>query len=195
METLLLPFSPRYIILTICAVVTVLLTRYRALRSQGVRPRPDTDRHLRRPHSARHSRSDAKEPRGFAELSDLGASALPAGRDQAGDAAVLLREREGRHAVFPRHPRRDLSARQDGARQAAVRHPGGRLPRGLRVDAPFDGAEAECNGAIPRHHRRTGLRQAVFGIGVQYFGDEFWRAQSQRGARAERGRQKGRLRA
>ena len=32
METLLLPFSPRYIVLTICAVVTALLDRHRHFR-------------------------------------------------------------------------------------------------------------------------------------------------------------------
>ena len=34
METLLLPFSPRFIVLTICAVVTALAARHRHLRSQ-----------------------------------------------------------------------------------------------------------------------------------------------------------------
>ena len=49
--------------------------------------------------------------------------------------------------------------------------------------------------AVPRHHRRPGLHQAVFGIGLQHLGDEFRRAQPQRDARAERRRQEGRLRA
>ncbi len=55
--------------------------------------------------------------------------------------------------------------------------------------------KARVGDAISRHHRRPGLHQAVFGIGLQHLGDELWRAQSQRGARAERGRQEGRLRA
>ena len=60
---------------------------------------------LRRADAARHPRPHAEEPRGSAQLSDLGAYALPARRNPAGDAAVFLREREGRHAVLPRHPR------------------------------------------------------------------------------------------
>ena len=143
METLLLPFSPRYIVLTICAVVTALLIGigifdhnpkvweillipiviFGALTLLGIRD------------------LTAEEPRGSAQLSDLGAYPFPARGDPPGDAAVLLREREGRHAVLPRHPRAGLSARQDAARQAAVRHPGRRLSRGLRMDAPFGGAE------------------------------------------------------
>src|SRR4030081_3468737 len=111
--------------------------------SQGVRSGLDTDPDLRRPDNSWHSRPAAAKSRGAAQLSDLGTLTLPARRDQAGDAAVLLREREGRHAVFPRHPRRDLSACQDGARQAAVRHPGRCLPRRLRMDAPFGGAATE----------------------------------------------------
>ena len=46
---------------------------------------------------------------------------------------------------------------------------------------------------VPRHSAAR-LHQTVLRISLQYLGDEFWRAQSQRGARAERGRQKGRLR-
>ena len=52
-----------------------------------------------------------------------------------------------------------------------------------------------CRREIPHHHRRPGLREAVFGVGLQYLGDELWRAQPQRGARAQCGRQEGRLRA
>src|ERR1700722_387104 len=108
-----------------------IASRYRDRRSQGARSGCDPDRHFRRPHATRHSRSHAKEPRGSAQLSDLGALTLSAGRDPARDAAILLREREGRHAVQSRYPRRYLPACEDGARQAAVRHPGGCLSRGL----------------------------------------------------------------
>src|SRR3981081_3643382 len=66
----------------------------RHLRSQGARSGPGPDPGFRRPYAARHSRSHAKEPRGFAKLSDLRAYPVSAGRDQAGDAAVLLRERD-----------------------------------------------------------------------------------------------------
>ena len=59
------------------------------------------------------------------------------------------------------------------------------------MDAPFDGAEGACRHGVPRHHRRPGLHQAVFGLGLQHFGDELWRAQPQRGARAECRRQAG----
>ena len=45
-------------------------------------------------------------------------------------------------AVQPRQARRRLSARQAGARQAALRHAIRRLCRRLRMDAPFDRAEA-----------------------------------------------------
>ena len=48
---------------------------------------------------------------------------------------------------------------------------------------------------VPRHHRRPRLRQAVFGVGLQHLGDEFWRAQPQRRARAEHRRKERRLRA
>ena len=77
-------------------------------------------------------------------------------------------------------------------------------PFGTQEDVYRDGYEwmhhsvapkASCRRAISRHHRRSGLHQAVFGLGLQYLGDELWRAQSQRGAGAERGRQEGRLRA
>ena len=150
---------------------------------------------LFRADAARHPRPDSGAARGAAQLSDLGASALPAGGSAAGDAAIFLREREGRQAVQPRHPRGGVSARQDGPRQAPVRHPGGRLCRRLRMDASFGGAAPACDGAVPHHHRRAGLRKALFGLGVQYLGDEFRRAQPERGAGAERRRQEGRLRA
>ena len=51
-----------------------------------------------------------------------GALALHLRGDPAGDAAVLLRGRQGRPAVQPRPARGRLPARQDGARRAAVRH-------------------------------------------------------------------------
>ena len=106
METLLLPFSPRFIVLTICAVVTALLIGIGHRRSQDLRHPADPDPDLRRAHAARHPRSPAEEPRGSAQLPDLGAYALPARRDPPGDAAVFLREREGRHAVLAATPAR-----------------------------------------------------------------------------------------
>src|ERR1700743_3737724 len=108
-----------------------LAARAGQFRSQAVRPDTDSNSDLRRADPARHPRSPAEEPRDPAQLSDRGTYAFPARGDPAGDAAVFLREREGRHAVLARRPRAGLPTRQDGARQASVRHPGGRLPRGL----------------------------------------------------------------
>ncbi len=44
------------------------------------------------------------------------------------------------------------------------------------MDAPFGGAEGKCQREISYHDRRSGLHQALFGVGLQYLGDEFWRA-------------------
>ena len=198
METLLLPFSPRFIVLTICAVVTALLLGigifdhnprcskwslipiviFGALTLLGIRD------------------LTAEEPRGAAQLSDLGAYALPAGRDPAGDAAVFLREREGRHAVLAATPARVVYQR---AKMVLDKR-----PFGTQEDVYREGYEwmhhsvapkPHAARAVPHHHRRPGLHQAVFGVGLQHLGDEFWRAQPQRRARAERRRQEGRLRA
>ncbi len=198
METLLLPFSPRFIVLTICAVVTALLIGIGIFdhNPKIVGNRADPDRDLRRAHAARHSRSPAKEPRGSAQLSDLGAYPFPARGNPPGDAAVFLREREGRHAVLPRHPRAGLSARQDASSTS-----GRSAPRKTSIARATNGCtirwrrRPHAERGIPHHHRRPGLHQAVFGIGLQHLGDEFWRAQPQRRARAERRRQEGRLRA
>ena len=88
-----------------------------------------------------------------------------------------------------RQARHRLSARQAGLGQTAVRHAKRRLCLRLRVARPFDGAEARGQGAVPRRHRRAGLQKALFGFDLQYFGDEFWRAQRQRHPGAERRRQ------
>ena len=48
METLLLPFSPRFIVLTICAVVTALLVGIGIVDPQGLRHPADPDPDLRR---------------------------------------------------------------------------------------------------------------------------------------------------
>ena len=77
-------------------------------------------------------------------------------------------------------------------------------PFGTQEDVYRDGYEwmhhsmapkAARRRAIPHHHRRPRLRQAVFGLGLQHLGDELWRAQPERGARAQCRREKGRLRA
>ena len=82
---------------------------------------------------------------------------------------------------------RGLPARQDGARQAAVRHPGGRLcARAIEWMHHSMAPTADRRRAVPHHHRRPGLRPALFGVGLQYLGDELRRAQPQRDPRAER---------
>ena len=67
--------------------------------------------------------------------------ALPVREDPAGDAAVLLRGRQGRHAVPARQARARLSARKRRSRQAPVRHHLRRLPVALRVASPFRRAQ------------------------------------------------------
>ena len=77
-------------------------------------------------------------------------------------------------------------------------------PFGTQEDVYRDGYEwmhhsmapkTACQREVPHHHRRPGLHEALFGLGLQHLGDELRRAQPQRGARAERRRQEGRLRA
>src|SRR6185437_1413369 len=82
--------------------------RHRHRRPQDVRSGAHPASDLWRAHAARHSRPDAEEPCGAAQLSDLGASAFSARGNPARDAAILLRERKGRHAVLPRYPRGGL---------------------------------------------------------------------------------------
>ena len=125
---------------------------------------------------------------------DLRALALHARGNPPGDAAVFLRERERRAAVLAQPARHRLSARQDGARQAAVRHAARRLCAGLRMAAPFDRAEGHRDRAVSHRGRRARLRAALFGFGLQYFGDELRRAQRQRHPRAQQRRGARRLR-
>ena len=133
METLLLPFSPRFIVLTICAVVTALLIGigifdhnakvcdfllipiviFGALTLLGIRDLLQKNHAVLRnyPISA-HIRFLLEEIR-------------PEMRQYFFES-----EKDG--MPFSRDTRaRGLSARQDAARQAAVRHPGRRLSRGL----------------------------------------------------------------
>ena len=133
METLLLPFSPRFIVLTICAVVTALLLGigifdhnpkaldvvliplliFGGLTLLGIRDLVQKGHAVLRnyPISA-HMRFLLEEIR-------------PEMRQYFFES-----EKDG--MPFSRDTRaRGLSARQDGARQAAVRHPGRRLSRWL----------------------------------------------------------------
>ena len=70
----------------------------------GDRPLPDR---------RRRDRPRPEAPFDPAQLSDRGAPALHLRGDPPGDAPVLLRGRQGRHAVQPRPARRRLPARQD----------------------------------------------------------------------------------
>src|ERR1700748_2007299 len=148
METLMLPFSPRFIVLTICAVVTALLFGlglfdhklfdvvlipliiFAALTLLGLRDLTQKNHAILRNYPiAAHMRFLLEEIR-------------PEMRQYFFES-----EKDGMpfsRAAFP--------ARQDGARQASVRHPGRRLPRRLRVDASFGRAETARRGEIP-HHR------------------------------------------
>ena len=197
METLLLPFSPRFIVLTICAVVTALLIGvglfdhnpkiweillipiviFGALTVLGIRDLTQKSHAVLRnyPISA-HIRFLLEEIRPemrqyFFESEKDG---MPFSRDT--------------RAVVYQRAKMQLDKRPFGTQEDVYQ-------RGLRMDAPFDGAEAERHRAVPHHHRRPRLHQAVFGVGLQYLGDEFRRAQSECGARAQRRRQEGRLRA
>ena len=55
METLMLPFSPRFIVLTICSVVTALLLGIGIVDHKVFKLVVIPIAHLRRPHPARHS--------------------------------------------------------------------------------------------------------------------------------------------
>ena len=77
-------------------------------------------------------------------------------------------------------------------------------PFGTQEDVYREGYEWMHHSMAPKPHADEKFRvtiggpdctQAVFGLGLQYLGDELWRAQPQRGARAECRRQEGRLRA
>ena len=77
-------------------------------------------------------------------------------------------------------------------------------PFGTQEDVYRDGYEWMHHSMAPKAAADEQFRvtiggpdctQAVFGLGVQHFGDEFWRAQRKRRTRVERGRQERRLRA
>ena len=194
METLLLPFSPRFIVLTICAVVTALLLGigivdhkvfdlvvipiliFGALTLLGIRDLTQKSHAVLRnyPISA-HLRFLLEEIRPemrqyFFESEKDG---MPFSRDT--------------RAVVYQRAKMVLDKR----------------PFGTQEDVYREGYEWMHHSMAPKPHadekfRITiggpGLHQALFGLGVQYLGDELWRAQPQRGARAERRRQEGRLR-
>ena len=195
MQTLMIPFTPRYFVLTACALLTVVLfvisleslkafeiviiplLIFGALTLVGIRDLTQK-RHavLRNYPISAHLRflleSIRPEMRQYFFESEK--DGTPFSRDAAGAG---------------------LSARQDRSRQASVRHPVQRLPGWLRVGAPLDRAEADRDGEVSHHRRRAGLQEALFGVGLQHLGDELRLAQRQRDPRAERRRQEGQFRA
>ena len=198
METLLLPFSPRYIILTICAVVTALADRHRDFRPQpeGLGTAADPDRDLRRAHLARHSRPHCRRTTRFCATirsRRISASCSKKSARRCGSISSRARRTACRSPATP--ARWSISAPRCSSTS------GRSAPRRTSTSEGYEwmhhsmAPKAHRGARIPRHHRRPGLHQAVFGLGLQHLGDEFWRAQPQRRARAERRRQEGRLRA
>ena len=193
MQALAMAFSPRFIILTVAVLLTLLclaligvgamhyarifLTTgallFGALTLLGVRDLFQT-RHavLRNYPISAHLRFLLEE-------------------HPAGDAAIFLREREGRPAVHARPARGRLSARQDGARQAPVRHAVRRLTRRATNGCAIRWRRSRvATEPLPDHGRRPGLREALFGVGLQHLGHELRRAQRQRDPRAQRAAQR-----
>ena len=194
MSPLLLPLTPRFITLTLAVPATVVLRR-----GPGVRPALDRAGDLLRrralPDHRRHRSTSSRHPTRSCATIRSGALALHLRGDPAGDAAVLLRGRQGRHAVQPRPPRRRLPARQDGARRAAVRHPLRRLRDGYEwmphSIAPRPVAKEPFRIMIGDPDCTQPYSASVFNISAMSFGV----AQRQRHPRAERRRQARRLRA
>jgi hypothetical protein len=63
------------------------------------------------------------------------------------------------------------------------------------MDAPFDRAQARRPRALSDSDRRRRLQPALFGLGLQHLGHEFWLALGQCHPRPKPGRQDGQLRA
>ena len=197
MDTFLLPFSPRYIILTICAVVTALLLGigvfdhnpkiwevvlipiviFGALTFLGIRDLTQKSHAVLRnyPISA-HIRFLLEEIR--PEMRQYFFESEKDGMPFSRDTRALVYQRA----------KMQLDKRPFGTQEDVYKE-------GYEWMHHSMAPKAHTGDRIPRHHRRPGLHQAVFRLGVQYLGDELWRAQPQRRARAECRRQEGRLRA
>ena len=177
MQTLLLPFTPRYVALTLAWLLTFafaaaiggsMLSGWDAPLGVGVLRLPVSRR-------ARRPRSRADQAFGAAQLSDLRASALPARVHPAGDAAVLLRERHRRPAVLAQPARGRLPARQG---QLDKRPFGTQLDTDahrLRMAQPFDGAGATSSRepfriTIGGPDCRQPYSASVFNISAMSFG-------------------------
>ena len=196
METLLLPFSPRFIVLTICAVVTALLL---GIGIFDHNPKAfdvvlDPDAHLRR-------------------RSRCSASAISCRR--ATRCCATIRSRRICASCSRKSARRcgSISSR---ARRTACRSPA--TSARWSISAPrcssTSGRSARRRTSIARamsgciirwrrsrmpsekfriDHRRARLHKALFGLGLQHLRDELWRALAERRAGAECRRQEGRL--
>ena len=195
METLLLPFSPRYIILTICAVVTALLVGigifdaklkvwelllipiviFGALTLLGIRDLTQKNHAVLRnyPISA-HIRFLLEEIR--PEMRQYFFESEKDGMPFSRDTRALVYQRA----------KMVLDKRPFGTQEDVYRD-------GYEWMHHSMAPKASCRRAVSRHHRWSGLHQAVLGLGLQHLGDEFWRAQPQRGAGAECGGEEGRL--
>ncbi len=194
METLMLPFSPRFIVLTICAVVTALLLAlgvfdhktfdvvlipliiFGALTLLGIRDLVQKNHAVLRnyPISA-HMRFLLEEIR--PEMRQYFFESEKDGMPFSRDTRALVYQRA----------KMVLDKRPFGTQEDVYREGYEWMHHSV---APKTHAERE----IPHQHRRPRLHPAVLGLGVQYFGDEFWRAVAERGARAQCRRQEGRLR-
>ena len=186
METLMLPFSPRFIVLTICAVVTALLLGigivdhkvfdivlvplliFGALTLLGIRDLMQKSHAVLRnyPISA-HLRFLLEEIR--PEMRQYFFESEKDGMPFSRDTRAVIYQRA--KMVLDKRP---FGTQEDVYREGYewIHHsvaPKVRADEKFRID-----------------DRRSGLHEAVFGIGLQYLGHELWRAQSERGARAER---------
>ncbi len=191
----MLPFSPRFIVLTICAVVTALLLGlgivdhklfdvvlvptliFGALTLLGIRDLMQKSHAVLRnyPISA-HMRFLLEEIR--PEMRQYFFESEKDGMPFSRDTRAVIYQRA--KMVLDKRP---FGTQEDVYREGYewMHHSVAPKVRGGRE--------------IPHHHRRPGLRQALLRLGLQYLGDELWCAQPQCGARVECGRQERRLRA
>jgi len=146
-----------------------------------------------RPDIARNSRSRSEEPRGSAQLPDLGAYSLPARRDQP-EMRQYFFESEKDGMPFSRDTARwSISAPRcssTSGRSAPRRTSTGKATNGCTIRWRRRRMPAR-NSALPSAARIAASR---IRLPSSTFRDELRRAQSQRGARAECRCEKGRLR-
>ena len=193
METLMLPFSPRFIVLTICAVVTGLLLGIGIVGSQGIRSGLDPDAHLRG--------ADALGIRDLTQKSHAVLRNYPI----SAHMRFLLEE------IRPEMRQYFFESEKDGmpfSRDTrAVVYQRAKMvldkrPFGTQEDVYREGYEWMHHSVAPKRHGdgefriTSAARIAPSRIRrrFQHLGDEFRRAQPQCGARAERRRQERRLR-